>query len=281
MCSCAGSMPTYIYTRRLRSGCYYVGKTLDPVKRGVEHEGEHAPQWILRHGVDKGANLVVVDEVDNEAAIGVENVWTARLMWALGVNNVRGGEKCDAHDYTSKDLRHLSQFFCHHLGKNYQVVDKRLCSELQVAADAPKLDICATCTAARAFNGKFCPTCYFKQSTCWKCGEQGHVGRWCGKYVKSLGRTVGASPVPKFQDDISEEVLIQALEAAEAEFEEKHRRQSEQKECLQCDKPLMVDGMALCFACWQSRQPCFYCRETGHLIRSCPKRDNKKRKHGC
>ena len=83
-----------------------VGKTSDPVKRGVEHEGERAPQWIKRHGVDEGANLVVVDEVDNEVAIGVENVWTARLMWALGVNKVRVGEKCDAMAKPVKKIRY-------------------------------------------------------------------------------------------------------------------------------------------------------------------------------
>jgi hypothetical protein len=290
---------TYVYTRRLKGGCVYVGKTIDPTSRRLWHELK-PPRWVERHGleVDNG-ELLVVGQTTRDAASGLESLWTARLMWAIGVNKVRGGDKCDWEDYTTTDIGHLAQFLRHYLNNvSFEEIDKRLSRELMAGDGALYgVHLCRLCKEARPFRGALCPSCYFKASVCGKCGVKGHVERWCARFgpavddsstfaaVASRSAAKPSSPVAMFED-MDENLLIQFLDRSQTAFEEEYRNSQDVREttapsgpgsgalfpiCLDCNQRVTA-GRPRCYPCWLSKTPCFFCMEVGHMHRDCARR---------
>jgi hypothetical protein len=216
-----------------------------------------------------------VGRTTSAAASGLESLWTARLMWALGVNFVRGGDKCDETDYSRSDLSHLVQFLRHYLSDvSRDEIEKRLCAELQ--GNAFGMHMCQNCKKTEAHRGVLCPACFFKESLCGRCGQRGHVEKWCGRLVSPAEpSSQHATPTPNFKDDIDDNLLIRALEAAEAKFEAESRRptrsHSSLPTCLDCEKPVPGDRPR-CYECWLAKTPCFFCMKKGHKQRDCPQR---------
>ena len=297
----------YVYTRRLKGGHVYVGKTHDPAARTLGHELQ-PPGWILRHGLDESEELLVVGQTTAIAASGLESLWTARLMWALGVNKVRGGDKCMSDDFTKADICHLSQFLHHYLQLSFAEVEKRLCTELK-AGIAVDLHVCRLCKEARAYQGSLCPVCYYKECVCGKCGGRGHVEKWCGRILEkppggsttnvfaeaaiapaaAISAPPASPPMPDF-DIFDEHLPIQALDAAQAAFEEEHRKRPAPgagdsqpnsevcfPKCMDCQQHV-PGGRPRCYPCWLAMTPCFLCMEVGHTQRDCPRSPGKKRK---
>jgi len=293
-----GASSWYVYSRRLQGGHVYVGATSNLERRGLDP----LPLWVERHGPEDGDKLLPIAYVQRDVALGLENQWTARLMWALGVNRVRGGTHTRPEDYTLANLESLSAFLCHNLQFNVGDVERRLCGELKPAAPQGSVEgvlLCIQCKQARSFKGPLCPRCYFLENTCAKCGAKGHIGKWCGTRALMYNPEAPAEWAPKDGDD-SEEAITQFLEAvdaaeaeykaAEAERAAKRSRESSEGElapatqqssqpggmpggssrCIDCTQSAPA-GKPRCYSCWLSLSPCFYCAEMGHMRRSCPR----------
>ena len=274
---------SFVYVRHLRDLCYYVGATRDPNARSAEHDGgEKCPSWVERHGLLDGQTLRVVEKVAPDDAIGLENIWTARLMWAFGINKVRGGDKVAREDYqitvtckdvtsdyTRKDISHLTSFLVHHLKRrSYCEVRERLADELPVVND-DDLSWCSKCKTQPTQRGHLCPFCYYEAAECTKCGHRGHVAKWCGKLVHprlSVGNTPPKTDGPQ---DIPDALLIQAVDDAEATF--RKRKLSTSSVCAECQTQMHGGGF-ICGECFRANNKCFQCQETGHVYKECPKR---------
>jgi hypothetical protein len=294
-----GASSLFVYSRRLQGGHVYVGVTSNLERRGLDP----LPLWVERHGPEDGDKLLPIAYVQRDVALGLEDQWTARLMWALGVNRVRGGTHTRPEDYTLANLESLSAFLRHNLQLNFIDVERRLCGELKPAAPQGSVMegvlLCITCKQARSFKGPLCPRCFYLENTCAKCGDKGHIDKWCGTRALMFNPEAPAEWAPKDGDD-SEEALTQFLEAvdaaeaeykaAEAERAAKRSRESSEGElapasqqssqpggtpggssrCIDCTQSAPA-GKPRCYSCWLSLSPCFFCAEMGHMRRSCPR----------
>jgi hypothetical protein len=189
-----------IYLLQLQNGAVYVGKTSNPQQREAEHcdPNNHHVAWVSRHGPPLG-HLLVQEEVPEEHSSGAEDRLTAKQMWHLGVNKVRGGMKTCARDYTLDDLYELKSYIGHQLNKDFAEVEQRLRSQLTHTSPrspaagrrrdyaAPRrlegggarfhpyapqsVERCVTCRAPKS-NGPDKPKCY----ECWKAAQQESSG---------------------------------------------------------------------------------------------------------
>ena len=66
----------YVYSRRLKGGHVYVGATNNLLRR----ESDALPLWVQRHGPEDGDQLLPLAYTHRHTALGLEDLWTARLM---------------------------------------------------------------------------------------------------------------------------------------------------------------------------------------------------------
>ena len=279
----------YVYSRRLKGGHVYVGATNNLLRR----ESDALPLWVQRHGPEDGDQLLPLAYTHRHTALGLEDLWTARLMWALGVNRVRGGTHTRPGDYTLSDLESVSAFIRHNLQFSNVEVERRLTDELQRAPPQESVEgvlLCRQCKQARSFKGPLCPRCYYRENTCAKCGDKGHISKWCETRVLLYSPAGNPEQAVLPNDDGSEALInqiLEAVDAAEAEYTaaeaaraSKRRRESSEgasappsqsSQCTDC-KQSAPACKPRCFSCWQKVSPCYYCGELGHMRRNCQRR---------
>ena len=85
-------MTTNIYILELQDGCYYVGKSDNPIKRFQEHLNGSGSAWTRKHHPVK-----LLETIQNASAFD-EDKYTKIYMSKYGINKVRGGT------YTAIDL---------------------------------------------------------------------------------------------------------------------------------------------------------------------------------
>ena len=77
----------FLYVLSLEFGKYYVGKTKDLVRRGIEHRNGRGAEWTKTYPLVGLEHWFFGDETQ-------EDLLTMMVMKRYGISNVRGGRWC-------------------------------------------------------------------------------------------------------------------------------------------------------------------------------------------
>lgn len=161
-----------IYILKLVGGKYYVGKSVNPLKRYEEHLAGTASAWTAKY------EPVSLERVIENANVFDEDRYVKEYMAKYGIQNVRGGS------YVTEQIEPTLQ----------AVLQK----EIWAATDC-----CTSCGGKGHFAARCpLPRSQYKpqprplprpqqQVTCFRCGRKGHYATTC--YVSSRGGAGGWS----------------------------------------------------------------------------------------
>jgi ankyrin repeat protein len=115
----------YIYTLKLQSGKYYVGKTGDLGTRLIQHKTGNGSFWTKQY---KFESLIDVYEVDNNIDLFEETKQTCKMFLKYGPKNVRGAQYCQLQE---PKIDELVSYIGHNLNLNYTDVRETLLGKFE------------------------------------------------------------------------------------------------------------------------------------------------------
>ena len=84
-------VPIFIYVLELENGCYYVGQSINVVRRLAEHQAGTGAGWTRRNRPVRLLEVIFTGLFSSKAAERLEDWHTIRYMRAKGWAYVRGG----------------------------------------------------------------------------------------------------------------------------------------------------------------------------------------------
>ena len=165
---------TNIYILRLTNGCYYVGKSDDPMRRYAEHVEGRGSAWTQRF------HPVAVEKIVESASPFDEDKITKEYMARYGIDKVRGGSYVSIR-LDDEQREHLQR-------------------ELWAATDCcticgRKGHFAAACFASTDIHGNELVDISDSESesdsdTCHRCGREGHYASECYARKNVHGRYI-------------------------------------------------------------------------------------------
>lgn len=158
-----------IYTLLLENGKYYVGKTLNPDKRIMDHFEGNGSVWTTIHKPLEIVSVIQGDDYDEEK-------YTLIAMEKYGIDNVRGGSYCQA-NITKQEKDKILHIIRSNTNKCFECGEEGHFSK-NCKSKGNNSVICYKCSG----RGHYANACKSNLG-CYKCGRKGHYAKDCN-YVQ-------------------------------------------------------------------------------------------------
>jgi predicted GIY-YIG superfamily endonuclease len=187
-------MTTNIYILELEHGCYYVGKSENPMKRLQEHLNGSGSAWTRKH-----KPLKILKVVENVSTFD-EDKFTKEYMSKYGIDKVRGGSYVgiELDEFQEECLKREiwgAKDKCTNCGRKGHFVKDCYAktningdslesdSEEESEGESEEIIICSDCDkefdSDYLFNRHKCYPKKNPKNSCFRCGREGHYANNC------------------------------------------------------------------------------------------------------